>query len=465
MFATAPGLSTGGIETTPINVFGSAQQLRITLAWTEPPGTAGASNPVINDLDLEVVDALGNTYLGNVFNTSTGQSQTGGAKDPKNIIEQVHVSNPPIGAWSVRVKGGAVAQGTQGYALVITGDIQSGTPPPIVINLPSGTPGLMAPNTPTDINVQVIPGSQAVVPGSPAMLYRYTGGSFLTQPLVSLGGNNYRATLPAATCADTPQYFFTASGDGGAVVNLPGNAPTSYYSTLVGSIQTTEIVNIDLNGSLPAGWSASGLWHISSTCAPSGTPCAGTSWAYYGQDSTCTFNSGAINTGTLTAAPIVLPSVPPGGSISLTYCSALVTENLSPYDAATVLVNGAELDHASDSAAWETRTVNLTSYAGQSITLGFKFDTVDNINNDFRGWHVDNIRISASGVGCTSTSCYANCDGSTTAPILNVNDFICFNNLYAAGDSRANCDGSTVAPVLNVNDFTCFTNKYAVGCP
>ena len=29
----------------------------------------------------------------------------------------------------------------------------------------------------------------------------------------------------------------------------------------------------------------------------------------------------------------------------------------------------------------------------------------------------------------------------------------------------ANCDGSTAAPVLNVNDFTCFLNRYAAGCP
>jgi hypothetical protein len=61
--------------------------------------------------------------------------------------------------------------------------------------------------------------------------------------------------------------------------------------------------------------------------------------------------------------------------------------------------------------------------------------------------------------------CYANCDGSTTAPILNVNDFTCFLNKFAAGDSYANCDGSTTPPVLNVNDFTCFLNKYAAGCP
>ncbi|MBL9032151.1 MAG: hypothetical protein JNM80_10665 [Phycisphaerae bacterium] len=61
--------------------------------------------------------------------------------------------------------------------------------------------------------------------------------------------------------------------------------------------------------------------------------------------------------------------------------------------------------------------------------------------------------------------CAANCDGSTAPPVLNVNDFACFLNLYAAGDSRANCDASTASPVLNVNDFVCFLNLYAAGCP
>ena len=34
----------------------------------------------------------------------------------------------------------------------------------------------------------------------------------------------------------------------------------------------------------------------------------------------------------------------------------------------------------------------------------------------------------------------------------------------AAGASYANCDASTVAPVLNVLDFTCFLNRFAAGC-
>jgi hypothetical protein len=62
-------------------------------------------------------------------------------------------------------------------------------------------------------------------------------------------------------------------------------------------------------------------------------------------------------------------------------------------------------------------------------------------------------------------TCYANCDSSTQAPVLNVQDFTCFLQRYAAGESYANCDSSTVAPVLNVQDFTCFLQAYAAGCP
>ena len=80
--------------------------------------------------------------------------------------------------------------------------------------------------------------------------------------------------------------------------------------------------------------------------------------------------------------------------------------------------------------------------------------------SNFPVWNVgiDNIAIMEGG-------CYANCDGSTAAPILNVGDFVCFLNAYAAGQSTANCDGSTAAPVLNVGDFICFLNAYAAGCP
>jgi hypothetical protein len=64
-----------------------------------------------------------------------------------------------------------------------------------------------------------------------------------------------------------------------------------------------------------------------------------------------------------------------------------------------------------------------------------------------------------------AVTCYPNCDGSMAPPILNVLDFNCFLNRFAAGEAYANCDGSVTPPVLNVLDFNCFLNRFTAGCP
>jgi glucose/arabinose dehydrogenase len=74
------------------------------------------------------------------------------------------------------------------------------------------------------------------------------------------------------------------------------------------------------------------------------------------------------------------------------------------------------------------------------------------------------ILTGSSGVFKIVPQCWANCDGSTTQPVLDVADFTCFIERFAAGDPYANCDGSTVEPVLNVEDFLCFVAAVAEGC-
>jgi hypothetical protein len=61
------------------------------------------------------------------------------------------------------------------------------------------------------------------------------------------------------------------------------------------------------------------------------------------------------------------------------------------------------------------------------------------------------------------SGCYPNCtDGAP--PLLNVNDFVCFQVRFVAGDPYTNCDFSTTPPILNVNDFICFMARFANGC-
>jgi subtilisin-like proprotein convertase family protein len=117
------GFTTGQEETFSLQVSSSSEPLRITLAFTEPPAALFANPATINDLDLEVMDPNGVVYLGNVFDTSAGVSITGGSPDPRNNLEQVHLPSPPAGAWQVTVRGMAVNQDSQGFALVASGDV------------------------------------------------------------------------------------------------------------------------------------------------------------------------------------------------------------------------------------------------------------------------------------------------------------------------------------------------------
>lgn len=69
------------------------------------------------------------------------------------------------------------------------------------------------------------------------------------------------------------------------------------------------------------------------------------------------------------------------------------------------------------------------------------------------------------GGGTGGLLCYPNCDGSNQGPVLAANDFACFLNYFAAGNTLANCDGSMRSPQLSANDLVCFLNRYAGGCP
>ncbi len=90
--------------------------------------------------------------------------------------------------------------------------------------------------------------------------------------------------------------------------------------------------------------------------------------------------------------------------------------------------------------------------------------------NSAIAWNIDPDVLGSYTVALTGacflggSSCYANCDGSTSNPLLTANDFQCFLNKYASGDSYANCDLSTSNPLLTANDFQCFLNSYAGGC-
>ncbi|MBX3358705.1 MAG: S8 family serine peptidase [Phycisphaeraceae bacterium] len=442
------GISTGTSVSIPVNVLSSSERLKITLVWTEPPAAAGAANAPVNDLDLIVTSPTGQTYLGNVF--AGGISATGGTRDSKNNVEQVHIDAPAPGVWSVQVTGAAVNVGLQGYSLVATGDVQAAAAG-LVVSIAAAPVARVAAEVPVTIEFNVSPNADELVPGSAQLHFRYGPGPYTTVPLVTVAGTRYRATMPGARCGESPQYFATAEGVSTGVRSAPG---AGAYSFVVGTLQTASITEEGFAGGLPAGWTATGLWHAASACAV--TPaCESAPWMAYNLDSTCTYATGAANVGSLTMPTLALPAVPGGGSISLTYCSSVQTESSTSYDLHRVFVNGTVVD-TPPQGTWSTRTVDLTAFAGQQVGVRWEFDTIDSVANGFRGWQVDTVAVSA-----TTSVCQARCladfdrDGSVTpgdiaAFVLAWSNGVNQGTLEADADRNGACEPADIGLFVNL---------------
>jgi hypothetical protein len=88
----------------------------------------------------------------------------------------------------------------------------------------------------------------------------------------------------------------------------------------------------------------------------------------------------------------------------------------------------------------------------------------------------DTLRFNVQTAGGTSRtatitliytdSCYADCDTQTGVGVLDIFDFLCFGNRFAAAEPYAcDCDLTTGPGVCDIIDFLCFGNAFTAGCP
>jgi hypothetical protein len=64
-----------------------------------------------------------------------------------------------------------------------------------------------------------------------------------------------------------------------------------------------------------------------------------------------------------------------------------------------------------------------------------------------------------------SPDCYPDCDSSTGGGILDIFDFLCFQDRFLAAEPYAcDCDTNTGAGVCDIFDFLCFQGAFSEGC-
>ena len=122
----APGaLSTGQTKYIRFVVQPGSEDLRATMSFHDAPGNVASIAPVVNNLNLTLIAPGRIDYLGNVF--SNGWSTTGGSADALNNVEMGMFQSPTPGVWFAKIDAAAVNVGTQGYGLVLTGNVAEAT--------------------------------------------------------------------------------------------------------------------------------------------------------------------------------------------------------------------------------------------------------------------------------------------------------------------------------------------------
>ncbi|WP_239014352.1 S8 family serine peptidase [Archangium violaceum] len=185
----------------------STRPFRVTLAWTDAPGSTTGS-AWKNNLDLTVTVG-GNTYKGNVF--SGANSITGGTADSANNVENVFLPAGVEGAYTVTVTAtnvnsdGVPNNGTtldQDFALIAYNSCATATVAPTGVTAAASGDNTIEVNWATNgspsYNIY-----RATTPGGP-----YTRvGTASAAPFVDSGvsgGTTYYYVVRAKECAESP---------------------------------------------------------------------------------------------------------------------------------------------------------------------------------------------------------------------------------------------------------------------
>ncbi len=123
-------LANGGADTYQVISTGSTP-LKVTLAWTDPPGAAAGFTQLdpptlrlVNDLDLSASTPGGGSASPWILDPANpGAAATTGDNDRDNV-EQIYIASPAAGVYTFTVDHeGSITDGPQAYSLIITGGI------------------------------------------------------------------------------------------------------------------------------------------------------------------------------------------------------------------------------------------------------------------------------------------------------------------------------------------------------
>jgi hypothetical protein len=138
------------------------------------------------------------------------------------------------------------------------------TPERVQFSYPLGTPTVLAPSTPTSVQVTMTPQNLTLTPNTQQLFVSVNGSSFTPVAMSSIGGNTYQANIPASPCFATVRYYASTGTSAGVRLD-PAGAPADAYSATVLTGDTLvwgDSFESDLGwvGGQPGDTATTGLW-------------------------------------------------------------------------------------------------------------------------------------------------------------------------------------------------------------
>lgn len=149
------------------------------------------------------------------------------------------------------------------------------------------------------------------------------------------------------------------------------------------------------------GWDASGLWHLVDDSSQYQNSYSGTTSWWYGQENTGDYDTGTQNSGDLTSPNLYIP-YDESGPFYIHFQYWYSTESQLPYWDQRWLqasidngefVNILRLNDDLMEFWHNSPLINLSGLEGHTIRIRFHFDTIDEIENAYRGWYIDDFSI------------------------------------------------------------------------
>jgi len=100
-------------------------ELKITVAWDDKAAYGGSGVKLLNNLNLLLISPSSSNYYPWTLDWNSPSSPATTGIDTRNNMEQVYVSNPESGVWTVQVTGSYIPYAPQQYSLI--GDFTENT--------------------------------------------------------------------------------------------------------------------------------------------------------------------------------------------------------------------------------------------------------------------------------------------------------------------------------------------------